>query len=237
MEKVALVPRSLVHLHLDAMSIGPRVLTDTGHLPGNLDVRLVGLDGKAAIRDFRTNDRSRKLADDVPLGKLYTERLVPADENIRMIVVRLLQLRASTPLSWRENSPGLLLPRPYSRDAVYRSLRRTLLATAHRAGGPQHVVCHQLRHTFASEMVRLGISLPALMHLLGHKDIRMTLRYVTVTQIDLQREFHQARQNASQLHRIPNLSLPPDDSLDRADLCGIGRALATTRHLLEMEFR
>jgi site-specific recombinase XerD len=170
----------------------------------------------------------------VPLGKLYTERLVPADENIRMIVVRLLQLRASTPLSWRENSPGLLLPRPYSRDAVYRSLRRTLLATAHRAGGPQHVVCHQLRHTFASEMVRLGISLPALMHLLGHKDIRMTLRYVTVTQIDLQREFHQARQNASQLHRIPNLSLPPDDSLDRADLCGIGRALATTRHLLEM---
>src|SRR5580700_2704437 len=116
MEKVALVPRSLVHLHLDAMSIGPRVLTDTGHLPGNLDVRLVGLDGKAAIRDFRTNDRSRKLADDVPLGKLYTERLVPADENIRMIVVRLLQLRASTPLSWRENSPGLLLPRPYSRD-------------------------------------------------------------------------------------------------------------------------
>src|SRR5580700_12011142 len=70
MEKVALVPRSLVHLHLDAMSIGPRVLTDTGHLPGNLDVRLVGLDGKAAIRDFRTNDRSRKLADD---GELIAE--------------------------------------------------------------------------------------------------------------------------------------------------------------------
>src|ERR1022692_3152021 len=30
----------------------------------------------------------------VPLGKLYTERLVPADENIRMIVARLLRLRA-----------------------------------------------------------------------------------------------------------------------------------------------
>ena len=90
------------------------------------------------------------------------------------------------------------------------------------------------RHTFASEMVRLGISLPALMRLLGHKDIRMTLRYVTVTQIDLQREFHLAQQNVSQVHRIPNLSLPPDDSLDTADPCGIGRALATTRHLLEM---
>jgi integrase len=26
-------------------------------------------------------------------------------------------------------------------------------------------------------MVRLGVSLPALMQMLGHKDIRMTLRY------------------------------------------------------------
>ena len=57
---------------------------------------------------------------------------------------------------------------------------------------------------------------------------------ISDTQIDLQREFHLAQQNVSQVHRIPNLSLPPDDSLDTADPCGIGRALATTRHLLEM---
>ena len=41
--------------------------------------------------------------------------------------------------------------------------------------------------TFATEMLRLGVSLPALMQLLGHKDISMTLRYVQVTQQDLQR--------------------------------------------------
>jgi hypothetical protein len=57
---------------------------------------------------------------------------------------------------------------------------------------------------------------------------------VTVTQVDLQREFHLARQNASQAYRIPNLSLPPDNSLHTADPGGIGRALAATRHLLEM---
>ena len=83
-------------------------------------------------------------------------------------------------------------------------------------------------------MVRLGISLPALMHLLGHKDIRMTLRYVTVTQVDLQRQFHLARQNAPQIHPIPHLSLPTDASLATPDLPGIARALAATRHLLEM---
>jgi hypothetical protein len=35
------------------------------------------------------------------------------------------------------------------------------------------------------------------MQLLGHKDIRMTLRYVEVTQLDLQREFHTAHQRAA----------------------------------------
>ncbi len=170
----------------------------------------------------------------VPLGKLHTERLVPADENIRHILARLLSLRALAPPAWLARSPGLLLPRPGHRDNLSKTLRLTLADTARRAGCPQHVVPHQLRHTFASEMVRLGISLPALMRLLGHKDIRMTLRYVTVTQVDLQRQFHLARQNAPQIHSIPHLSLPPDASLATPDLPGIGRALATTRHLLEM---
>jgi hypothetical protein len=70
------------------------------------------------------------------------------------------------------------------------------------------------------------------MQLLGHKDIRMTLRYVQVTQLDLQREFRAARQNAAQPHRLPNLSIPnPSTS---ADLPSIRQALSATRHRLEM---
>ena len=89
-----------------------------------------------------------------------------------------------------------------------------------------------MRHSFATEMLRLGVSLPALMRLLGHKDIPMTLRYVQVTQQDLQREFHQARQNAAQRYRLPSLSVPQGPH--RADLPGIRQALAATRHFLEM---
>ena len=81
-------------------------------------------------------------------------------------------------------------------------------------------------------MLRLGVSLPALMQLLGHHDIRMTMRYVQVTQQDLQREFHAARQNTAQLHLIPTLSIP--NAFTSADLVGIRQALAATRHLLEM---
>ena len=60
----------------------------------------------------------------------------------------------------------------------------------------------------ATEMLRLGVSLPALMLLLGHKDVRMTLRYVQVTHQGLQREFHLARQNAAPPHRLPIASIP-----------------------------
>ena len=91
-------------------------------------------------------------------------------------------------------------------------------------------VFHRLRHTWASEMLRCGMSLPALMQLMGHKDIRMTLRYLKVTQPDLQREFYKARQNTVQPYRLPALSV----SAATADLPGIRQALAATRHLLEM---
>ena len=89
---------------------------------------------------------------------------------------------------------------------------------------------HRLRHTWASDLLRRGISLPVLMQLMGHKDIRMTLRYLKVTQPALQREFYKARQNTLQPHRLPARSA----SAATADLPGIQQALAATRHLLEM---
>jgi site-specific recombinase XerD len=168
----------------------------------------------------------------VPLGKLHTERLVPADPEVRRIVARILTLRASAPPTRLAKSPGLLPPRRVSRRALYFHLRSALLRAAKRAHCAGQVTPHRLRHSFSTEMLRLGVSLPALMHLLGHKDIRMTLRYVEVTQQDLQREFHKARQNAAQRHRLPTLSVPK--GIIHADLPGICQALAATRHLLEM---
>src|SRR5258708_2392272 len=115
---------------------------------------------------------------------------------------------------------------------LYQTLLPALADAATRAGCSSPVTPHRLRHSFASEMLRLGVSLPALMQLLGHKDIRMTMRYVQVTQHDLQREFHAARQNAARPHRLPILAVP--NASPSADLVGIRQALAAARHLLEM---
>jgi site-specific recombinase XerD len=167
----------------------------------------------------------------VPLGKLQTERLIPADADVRRIVARILTLRPLAPAAQTASSEGLLLPRGGGHASLYLPLRLALADAAKRAGCSGPVTPHRLRHSFASEMVRLGVSLPALMLLLGHNDIRMTLRYIEVTQLDLQREFHTARQNAIQPHRPPTLTVP---NYPTPNLAGIRQALAATRHLLEM---
>jgi integrase/recombinase XerD len=53
---------------------------------------------------------------------------------------------------------------------------------------------HRLRHTFGSDMVRAGMSLPALMHLMGHAHIQTTMLYVQLAPQDVWREYARAVQ-------------------------------------------
>ena len=168
----------------------------------------------------------------VPLGKLHTERLVPLDAEGLRLLTRIRELRARASSARLTKSEGFLLPRVGGRFALFQTLRLALADFAKRAGcaGTNPITPHRLRHTWASDMLRRGISLPALKELMGHNDIRMTLRYLKVTQPDLQREFYRARHNTAQPYCIPSLSVATATS----DLPGIRHALAATRHLLEM---
>ena len=64
---------------------------------------------------------------------------------------------------------------------------------------------HRFRHTFASDMVRAGMSLPALMQLMGHADIQTTLQYVRITSQDVYLEY--ARAVAQHIRPLPLTSL------------------------------
>jgi integrase len=168
----------------------------------------------------------------VPLGKLHTERLVPLDAEGLRLLTRIRELRAQAPPARLRKSEGFLLPRVGRRFALFQTLRLALADFAKRAGcaDANPITPHRLRHTWASDLLRCGISLPALKELMGHKDIRMTLRYLKVTQPDLQREFYRARHNIPQPYCIPSLSV----STANSDLPGVRHALVATRHLLEM---
>lgn len=124
----------------------------------------------------------------VPLGKLATERMVPLDPG----TVELLDAWAA--------GRGRQRPQPDPRtgrptDFLFAErghrlgpwgVRSGLTAAATAAGltgpggAPLRVTPHQLRHTYATELANVGMSLQGLMALLGHVTPEMTLRYATL---------------------------------------------------------
>jgi site-specific recombinase XerD len=76
-----------------------------------------------------------------------------------------------------------------------------------RRSGSQRANPHRLRHTFATDMVREGMSLPVLQRLMGHSNIEMTLRYVNLSAEDVRAEFERAVRRLSE-GAADGLSLP-----------------------------
>lgn len=78
---------------------------------------------------------------------------------------------------------------PYSQRGIRSTLKRALK----RAGLPESVRVHDLRHTFASWAIRSGVDLRILKELLGHSTLQMVLRYTHLDHLAL----------LEQVNRIP----------------------------------
>jgi integrase len=169
----------------------------------------------------------RQWALHVPLGKLRTERLVPVDSFVCQLIHRLRFFRSLDPIQ----PDGRLLARRNNRAVLLVELRAALVNVRTAAGITARIVPHQFRHTFATEMLRSGVSLPALMKLLGHSSPEMTLLYAEVTQTDLQREFQLAHAQPRHLAPLPNV---PTSASPQADLPGVLHSLRAAQHVLEM---
>jgi integrase len=135
----------------------------------------------------------------VPLGKLDTERMVPLDEETLALIDTITEIR----------SPGQPLPHPrYRRPAQFlfthhgrRLSQNAVRAEPDRAAedaGLGHVTPHQLRHTYATAMVNAGVSLQALMALLGHVSAEMSLRYGKLFDSTVRAEYERALTLAKQ---------------------------------------
>ena len=135
----------------------------------------------------------------VPLGKLDTERMVPLDEETLTLIDTITEIR----------SPGQPLPHPrYRRPAQFlfthhgrrlsQNAVRAELTRAAQDAGLGHVTPHQLRHTYATAMVNAGVSLQALMALLGHVSAEMSLRYGKLFDSTVRTEYERALTLAKQ---------------------------------------
>ena len=160
----------------------------------------------------------------VPLGKLKTERMVPVDSFVCELVQRLRFFRFLDP----RPADGRLLAGPPAKTTLIRRLRDYLHEVCYSLGLSTRIVPHQMRHTYATEMLRAGVTFPALMKLLGHTSADMTMQYLDVALQDLQREFRLARSKPRHLvPRVPSSSVRPG-------LDGLIDSLLAAQHLLEM---
>ena len=171
------------------------------------DLAMVGLmllDGLRSCEIMTLQLEDLKLADALlyVLGKGNKPRTLPLPGEI----VEVLQnyLRLERPLT---NSPYLFVSLKGQRrgqritPAGLRSLfRHHRLRSKVPSANP-----HRFRHTFGADMVRAGISLPALQRLMGHSQIHTTMLYVQLAPQDVWREYARAVANRSRLlsQRIP----------------------------------
>ncbi len=124
----------------------------------------------------------------VPLGKLGTERTVPLDQPTLAAFDEWMARRGpqrALPHPRLDRLADFLFVDRGRRLSAYR-LRRgledaaTAAALRGRDGAPLRVTPHQLRHTYGTTLVNAGMSLQALMALMGHVSAEMTLRYASM---------------------------------------------------------
>jgi len=129
----------------------------------------------------------------VPLGKLDTERMVPLDDETVTLIDRITATRTpGRPLPHpRTGRPTQFLFTHHGRRLSQTGVRKELARSAETAG-IGHVTPHQLRHTYATTLVNAGVSLQALMALLGHVSAEMSLRYAHLFDATVRAEYERA---------------------------------------------
>ena len=81
-------------------------------------------------------------------------------------------------------------------------------------------------------MIRAGVTLPVVMKLLGHLKPEMTMRYVEICLLDVQREFSLARSQPR--HLLPASPARASTSSVQPNLASLLYSLRFAQHVLEM---
>ena len=144
----------------------------------------------------------------VPLGKLHSERVIPISDDAAEIFRELSTSVANAPPVMDPETGQLahfLIVRPNGRRITRNGFVYYLRKIEQRRQFREHLTLHRLRHTYATSMLRAGMSLPVLMKLLGHRTIGMTLRYAQVTGRDVAQAYMRAMENLEGRYDIPKI--------------------------------
>ena len=150
----------------------------------------------------------------VPIGKTRSERLIPIDARAVALIQRIIAQRGcrrkgGVPACFAH----YLMVSPFGHHMEQQNYSAGIRQLTAHLTTTEHIYCHRLRHTFATEMARAGMPVPALMKLLGHRTPKMTMRYVEVAQLDVRKAYDEALVQLRAMHAVQANALPPHSSL------------------------
>jgi site-specific recombinase XerD len=122
-------------------------------------------------------------------GKGDKERILPIGQGVRLALMRYLDFeRPDGP----HHSCFVALKGPKRGQPLTMAGLRRLFRYHRNTSSVPKARAHQFRHTFATHMIREGVSLPVVCKLMGHCDIELTMAYVHMSPEDVSKEYHQA---------------------------------------------
>jgi site-specific recombinase XerD len=140
------------------------------------------------------------------VGKGNRERIVPlidAARSLRLLRAVIRTSRTLGPLFHGDVTKGGSSSTALDYTTVCYHFERYLTAArqarpAAFAADPEPITIHRLRHTFATERLRAGVSLAAVRKLLGHQNLQTTLRYADLDLEVVKQELVEARRRKAQ---------------------------------------
>lgn len=158
------------------------------------DLAIVGLMLLQGLRSQEVLDLNRDdlLLTDAQIrvrGKGNKTRFLPLAPEAAQLLDHYLRLERPTTAA---NALFVSLKGPARGARMTPAGLRSLFRHHRRTTGVKIANPHRFRHTFASDMVRAGVSLPALMQLMGHAQIQTTLVYMQVTPLEVYQQYAHA---------------------------------------------
>lgn len=171
----------------------------------------------------------------VEIGKLNAERLIPLDKKY-VAVIHKIQEKSK---QYCEN-PERLIYQPSGKEPRADDFFDAFDEITDGIKTEKPIVTHQLRHTYATQMLNAGMSMVVLKEILGHKSFRMTAIYAKVYLQTVVDEYFEASKVYHQKFVLPKALEKhdnPDQNLSNVILA-IKRKLKTKnpkeRHALNL---
>ena len=162
----------------------------------------------------------------VELGKLNTQRLVPIDEDTLKLIHK-IQKKTKEHVKITKKLIHCPSGKMSTKNNFSDAFKEITIEFKKR------ITPHQMRHTYATELLNAGMNLSVIKELLGHKNMQMTALYAKVTLQTVVKEYNKAikvyqEKYCQEKYTLKNVASPTD--LNNVDL-----AVAFSQFILRLQ--